>query len=391
MSETDPGYSDQHAGNVGAHRATVGTPTERESINVPPTRAGAAENARRAEAAREEHETFVPEAPVQDERTEAVENLRPEEESLRGTRTGGRTRDNQAGNRTGTRRESRKSRRRGERGEDDDEGGDVRRDIEETRRELGETVSALAAKTDVKARAGHAAEVARSRAAGAAETVKGKASQVAGKVRGTAPEQVKGVTGKARKRPMLLVMAAGAVTALVVRRMMQGRQTGPRVTFRPMTRPMTRPMMRPTSRRSPMPAWRFPSKRRTAAWRSKTGKGPMAALGHKTGKGPMGAFGSKNGPMAAMGRRPMVTWQRTMTTRPKIVLHPTMADRLMAAWRSSRGQRPMVTWQPTMARRPKIVWRPTMRDRLMRTMTSRRPTMGKARMSAGQRLVMRGH
>jgi hypothetical protein len=381
MSETDPGYSDQHAGNVGAHRATVGTPTERESINVPPTREGAAENARQAEVAREGHETFVPEAPVQDERTEAVENLRPEEESLRGTRTGDRTRDDQTGTRTGTRRESRKSRRRGERGEDDDEGGDVRRDIEETRRELGETVSALAAKTDVKARAGHAAEVARSRAAGAAETVKGKASQVAGKVRGAAPEQV-----KARKRPMLLVMAAGAVTALVVRRMMQGRQTGARVTFRP----MTRPMMRGTSRRSPMPAWRLTGKRRSAAWRPQTS--PMPALRPKTGKGPMAAMRHRTGkgPMAAMGRRPMVTWRSTTMTRPRIVLHPTMTDRLMAAWRSSRGRRPMVTWQPTTARRPRIVWRPTMRDRLMRMMSSRRPMMGKTGMSAGQRLVMRG-
>ncbi|GAA3098177.1 hypothetical protein [Nonomuraea salmonea] len=63
MSETDPGYSGQHAGDVGARRATVGTPTDRESMNVPQTRPGAAENAHEAELKREGHETFIPETP----------------------------------------------------------------------------------------------------------------------------------------------------------------------------------------------------------------------------------------------------------------------------------------------------------------------------------------
>ena len=218
MSETDPGYSEQHAGNVGARRATVGTPTERESINVPPTRPGAAENARQAEAARQEHETFIPATPIPDERSEAAESLRTEEESLTG-----------------------------ERGDDDEEeDDDVRKDIEQTRRELGDTVSALADKADVKARASHAAEVAKDRAADAAEVVKDraadaaevvkdkaadaaevvkdKASEVAGKVRESTPDQVKDAAAEAKKRPVLLIAVAGTAIAFVVRRMMRRRR-----------------------------------------------------------------------------------------------------------------------------------------------------------------------
>ncbi|MEV0383677.1 DUF3618 domain-containing protein [Nonomuraea sp. NPDC050643] len=210
MSETDPGHSEQHAGDVGARRATVGTPTERESINVPPTRPGAAENARKAEAARREHETFIPEPPVQDERSEAAEHAKTEEESVKGVR-----------------------------GEDDEEEDDVRKDIQETRRELGETVSALADKADVKARAGHAAEMAKDKAAhaaemakdkaaDAAEIVKDKASEVAGRVREGTPDQVKDAAkdaaAEARKRPVLLIAAAGALTMFVLRRMMKRRK-----------------------------------------------------------------------------------------------------------------------------------------------------------------------
>ncbi|MFI7420618.1 DUF3618 domain-containing protein [Nonomuraea sp. NPDC049684] len=203
MSETDPGYSEQHAGDVGARRATVGTPTERESINVPPTRPGAAENAKRAELARQEHETFIPETPVPDDRTEAVESRAVEEESLAGGR-----------------------------GEDDEEEeeDDVRKSIKETRNELGDTVSALAHKADLKARASEAAGtakgkvaemtgVAKGKAAEVTGTAKGMAGEVAGKVREATPHQVKDAATGARKRPVLLLAAAAAVAALVVRRL----------------------------------------------------------------------------------------------------------------------------------------------------------------------------
>ncbi|WP_052423504.1 DUF3618 domain-containing protein [Nonomuraea candida] len=260
MSETDPGYSEQSAGNVGAHRATVGTPTEHESINVPPTRAGAADNARRAEAAREGHETFIPETPIPDERSEATDHLRTEEDSMQGP--GGRTREHateetrghtgahsaeKTRGRTGGRTDRGSAAR--SRGLDEDEGDedDVRRDIAETRRQMGETVSALAQKADVKSRAGHAAETAKERAshaaeaardrashaaetakeraADAAETVRHKASEVAGKVREGTPDQVKGAATKARKRPVLLIATVGAVIVFAVRRMRRRRMT----------------------------------------------------------------------------------------------------------------------------------------------------------------------
>jgi hypothetical protein len=176
----------------------VGTPTERESINVPPTRPGAAENARQAEAAREGHETFIPETPIQDERSEAQESLRTEERSLRGDL--------------------------GDEDDDEEGGADVRKDIEEKRERLGQTVSALAGKADVKGRASSAAETAKGKAADAVEVVKSKTSEAAGKVGEVTPDQLKDVAGEARKRPVLLIAAAGAVAAFVVRRIVRRRK-----------------------------------------------------------------------------------------------------------------------------------------------------------------------
>ncbi|MER7501474.1 DUF3618 domain-containing protein [Nonomuraea pusilla] len=226
MSETNPGYSDQHAGDVGARRATVGMPTEHESINVPPTRPGAAENARQAEAAREGHETFIPESPVRDDRVEAIHSRWPEEESLGAEPSRGVAHDR------GPRGEplhgeKAHAGRGGERarygaGYEED---DVRRDIERTRRELGDTVGQLAHKADVKARAGEAAShmkeragnvavAARERAGGAAVAAKERAAGVAERVRHAAPEQVRG----RKKSPLLLLAAAGAAAALAVQR-----------------------------------------------------------------------------------------------------------------------------------------------------------------------------
>jgi len=118
---------------------------------------------------------------------------------------------------------------RHERAHDEEDEDDVRRSIKETRNELGDTVSALAGKADLKGRAAEAAGrakgkaveatgVAKGKAAEAAGTAKGMASEVAGKVREATPDQVKEAATKARKRPVLLLAAAGAVTALVVRR-----------------------------------------------------------------------------------------------------------------------------------------------------------------------------
>ncbi|MFG6191542.1 DUF3618 domain-containing protein [Nonomuraea sp. JJY05] len=231
MSETDPGYSEQHAGNVGARRATVGTPTERESINVPPTRPGAAENARRAEEKRTEHEIFLPEPPVPDDHIAAVEREWAESESPHHKvhdsdhhHSDHHQSDHHSSSHHSA--ETRHSSGTGQ-GVHHEEGGDVRKEIEETRRELGETVGALAAKADVKARAAHVAETAKDRAADMAGSVMDKASEVADKVREGTPHQVKDAAGRARKRPVLLVAVAGAVTAFVVRRMMLRRHRRP--------------------------------------------------------------------------------------------------------------------------------------------------------------------
>jgi hypothetical protein len=245
MSETDPGRSEQHAGTVGSRRATVGTPTDHESINVPPTRPGAAENAHEAELAREPHETFIPEGPLPDDRTDAIESRKVEEESLRRGRPA-----HESGARHGTST----GRRVG-----GDEADELRASIRETRAELGETVSALAHKANVKNRATDAAATAKgkaSRMAGTAkdratemaETAKGKTAEMAGAAKGKTAEMAGAAKGKAhevtgaakgkahevagkvgevtpdrmkegKKGPLLMIAALGTLAALVIRRM----------------------------------------------------------------------------------------------------------------------------------------------------------------------------
>ncbi|MFI7447517.1 DUF3618 domain-containing protein [Nonomuraea sp. NPDC049714] len=265
MSEMNPGRTDkQHAGTVGARRAAVGEPIDHESINVPPTRPGAAENAHEAERAREGHETFVPEAPQRDDRTDAVRSRAVEEESLQGGEP--RHEQHPSDERHSRERHERRHSQDGARQQDAD---DVRQDIRQTRQELGETVHALAQKADVKSRAGEAAATAKGRAGHMAETAKGKAAEmtetakekaaeftgtakgkaaemtgaakgkaaeVTGTAKGKATEVAGTVKGKAavmadkvhdatpeqaRKRPMLMIAAMGAVLAFVVRRIMR--------------------------------------------------------------------------------------------------------------------------------------------------------------------------
>lgn len=199
MSEQDPGRSEQYAGDVGSRRRTVGTPTDHESVNVPPIRPGAAENARKAEAARQEHETFIPEAPIEDERAQATQTW--EGETVQGH------------------------------DDDEDEENDVRKNIKDTRKELGDTVAALADKADVKARANATMVAAKDKAAEVAgmatHAAKDKAAEVADlakhKVSDVTPDQVKDVAGKVteRKRPVLLMAVLGVVVGIVVRRMLK--------------------------------------------------------------------------------------------------------------------------------------------------------------------------
>jgi Protein of unknown function (DUF3618) len=111
--------------------------------------------------------------------------------------------------------------------------------IEKTRAQLGETVHALVAKTDVKARAGGAIRQATARLGGAAARAKrhapaqfqssGRAGQVkigsaagavAAKVSSITPAPVQRIAGKAagaaKKRPVPLGLAAVAAAVLVV-------------------------------------------------------------------------------------------------------------------------------------------------------------------------------
>jgi hypothetical protein len=84
----------------------------------------------------------------------------------------------------------------------------LRREIEQTRAELGETVEALAAKADVKARAQEAVDDVKERVHGAVDTV---AYQV-GKQR----EKVAKLSPPARAA--IVAVAAGLVALLIIRR-----------------------------------------------------------------------------------------------------------------------------------------------------------------------------
>ncbi|NRQ39271.1 DUF3618 domain-containing protein [Nonomuraea sp. NN258] len=177
-----------------------------------------------------------------DDRTEATESRTVEEESVTGRAAARRDHgDSSHDGRPAPGRTASAHVRKGDVREEDD----VRRSIEETRRELGDTVSALAAKADVKSRANDAAgtakekaadtvAAARDKAADAAALAKGKAAEVADKVRESTPEQVKDAATEARKRPVLVVAAVGTVVALVVRRLV--RRNRSMIKTRPATR-----------------------------------------------------------------------------------------------------------------------------------------------------------
>jgi hypothetical protein len=91
----------------------------------------------------------------------------------------------------------------------------IRADIEETRAELGDTVEALAAKTDVKARA-------EDRVEGIKQDARAKADQVKAKVTSVTPETARQgggqVVAKARANPLPIAGAAALVLAFVLGR-----------------------------------------------------------------------------------------------------------------------------------------------------------------------------
>ncbi len=85
---------------------------------------------------------------------------------------------------------------------------ELRDDIERTRRELGDTVGALADKTDVKTRA-------KERVAEVKQNVTGKREQVMGRARESTPDSAGSaatqITGKARENPIPVAAVAAFV------------------------------------------------------------------------------------------------------------------------------------------------------------------------------------
>lgn len=101
----------------------------------------------------------------------------------------------------------------------------LRQEIEQTRADLGETVQALAAKADVKARVRDSAGQAKARvlatAAQAKEKVTSSASQTAVAVRDSAGE----AGHSARRNPVpVAAVAAGAAAILLVLLIIRGRR-----------------------------------------------------------------------------------------------------------------------------------------------------------------------
>ncbi|MEN3538249.1 DUF3618 domain-containing protein [Microbispora sp. ZYX-F-249] len=174
MTETDPGAARPNAGAVGVHRQDVSEPvTEPESLN-------------------------------------AVRQSRPGPEPVAAARD------------TETKGEDEKK--------GHDEIAEVRQEIERTRDHLGDTIEALAAKADVKARA-------QERVHATTAAARARVADVTGRVREATPEPVRGAAGKvseqARRRPGLVAAAGVAGTALLLLRRVitrsQGRTTRPGV------------------------------------------------------------------------------------------------------------------------------------------------------------------
>ncbi|TQS26203.1 DUF3618 domain-containing protein [Microbispora sp. KK1-11] len=173
MTETDPGAARPNAGTVGVHRQDVSEPvTEPESLN-------------------------------------AVRQSRPGPEPVAAARD------------TETR------------GEHEDKGHDeiaeVRQEIERTRDHLGDTIEALAAKADVKARA-------QERVHATTAAARARVAGVTGRVREATPQPLRGAAGRvgeqAKRRSGLIAAAGAAGTALLLLRRItrsQGRMTRPGV------------------------------------------------------------------------------------------------------------------------------------------------------------------
>ncbi|ETK32654.1 DUF3618 domain-containing protein [Microbispora sp. ATCC PTA-5024] len=268
MTEAEPGAAQPTAGEVGVHRQPATEPViDTESLNAV-TQRRAVETAETAEAAesaeggepggtRSDTTSGVPAGSASRARERA--GARSETPASPGTRTaealerGRRGRD--AGESAGSGGTG-SSHREGERHMNDhtggaanedrgttrtqardlakDEAGDrdeiseVREEIERTRDHLGDTIEALAAKADVRARA-------QERVHETAMAARAKAAGMADRVREATPAQVRDTAVKAaqgaRRRPGVLAAAGAAVTGLLVLRRFTRARAGRRTPY----------------------------------------------------------------------------------------------------------------------------------------------------------------
>jgi Protein of unknown function (DUF3618) len=100
----------------------------------------------------------------------------------------------------------------------DREPHEIRRDIESTRRDLGDTVEALAEKTDVKAQA-------QRKIAEVKQTIDAKRSELMSKAQRPTPDgstsAVRGIQQKARENPVPVAVAGAFAAGLVVGRIIK--------------------------------------------------------------------------------------------------------------------------------------------------------------------------
>ncbi len=239
MTESDPGSAPHEptAGEVGVHRQDMTEPVTDvgDSRNVAPQRGRTATGT----------SPVRPEDSSDDEAERSRvtgEEEKPEMERAGAERSGG-TREEEKPERSGdgTYEEEAGMKRTDKSGTTGqvDEVDEVRRDIAQTRDELGETVDAIAAKADVRTRARErvqdvrtmtkekATEVAGRVREATPDTVKEAADKMAVRVRGATPEPVKEAADKvaeqSRRHPVMTATIA-AVALLVLRRLLRRRR-----------------------------------------------------------------------------------------------------------------------------------------------------------------------
>ncbi|MFF5207364.1 DUF3618 domain-containing protein [Streptosporangium sp. NPDC000396] len=221
MTETDPGTPARpEAGTTGSRRKGVDepiTPDESGSLNIPPN-APLGASAEEAEIPASGHSGRSP-MDLGGPPSGRDETSRPAEETAAGEEAAGRTAAAQSVT--------------GETEADETEAGEtseesVRRDIENDRRELGDTVEALVHKTDVKGRvqeaAAHMGEDLRRMGVTTATGVVGRVRE--------APVELKDMAGRvtheAGKRPATVIAAMTALAVVVFRVLRRDRSGGPR-------------------------------------------------------------------------------------------------------------------------------------------------------------------